>query len=642
MLNSLRWSAWGPVYWALVGVVASFIAMVALLAHFDNKPVFTWQGVTLNTITSILSVTIKAAIAFVISECMAQWKWILFIREERPLIDFDRIDGATRGPLGSLRILLKSKGATTVQFGAILTIIAIGLDPLAQQIIQLRENMVFTDSSQLGDSLIALNSRATDYSGGSLIFAGNGTNVTWLHTSIPISMQGAIMSGLSKSPWQVEQEVPIQCPTTNCTWNPFKTIGVCHKCNEITSKLKRVDGKVDNTPTTAFILPNGHYIDNDYKSPRIVTASMFSTAIPSKTNTMREIDTLLWSMSIIYLTHETDKQDNSKARWLWPPPDDALKATECALYYCVKNINSSVISNQVIEVITEVTARRSPDSWVETQAYNETSEEARGTYEFEKYSSSIEYSDLRFEFPDNATESNFTVSKVSITSLGAYFQELFRSEMFSDTTIRRKYEDLFGRGVIAYNGQMTGVFMGEYITNITTFIPPALEYFWTPARENYFDTFYALATSMTNEMRWNVLSRANEQNGQNRDRFKDGTLGYPGKAWNSVVQYHIRWPWITLHGLMILSTILFWLNTLKSCGNQDDVPLWKSSSLAAIRHGHDVGRVLSGATTIDAMENTARMARVTMRGRDCEEIKSCISRSSSPNGAELRQEDVRL
>lgn len=111
MFGFFRWSAWGPEFWALIGSIAAFIAMVILLGHFNGKEVFEWNSVTLNAIVSILSVTVKASVIYVISECIAQWKWILFSREQRLLIDFDRIDGATRGPLGSLRVLLKTKGA---------------------------------------------------------------------------------------------------------------------------------------------------------------------------------------------------------------------------------------------------------------------------------------------------------------------------------------------------------------------------------------------------------------------------------------------------------------------------------------------------------------------------------------------------
>lgn len=111
MFNTFRWSVWGQQIWALIGAVAALITMVTLLGRFNNSPIFSEMGVTLNTIISVLSVTVKAAVAFILSECIAQWKWILYAREERLMIDFDRLDGAARGPLGSLRVLLRTKGA---------------------------------------------------------------------------------------------------------------------------------------------------------------------------------------------------------------------------------------------------------------------------------------------------------------------------------------------------------------------------------------------------------------------------------------------------------------------------------------------------------------------------------------------------
>jgi hypothetical protein len=106
-----RWRAWTWEYWALAGSLVSLAVMIALLRVFDGKKVFVWNTITLNTIVSILSLITKANLAYILAECMAQWKWLLFTDQKRPLIDFDRIDAATRGPLGSLRVLLRTKKA---------------------------------------------------------------------------------------------------------------------------------------------------------------------------------------------------------------------------------------------------------------------------------------------------------------------------------------------------------------------------------------------------------------------------------------------------------------------------------------------------------------------------------------------------
>lgn len=83
--------------------------MTTLLSTYDAKEVVAWNGVTFNTIVSIQSIVVKTTLAYAIGECLAQWKWILFSREQGSFMDFDRIDAATRGPLGCVRILTRTR-----------------------------------------------------------------------------------------------------------------------------------------------------------------------------------------------------------------------------------------------------------------------------------------------------------------------------------------------------------------------------------------------------------------------------------------------------------------------------------------------------------------------------------------------------
>lgn len=99
--NSISLRQWAPEIWALIGVLAIFAALCAMLAAFDGRAIFEWKSITLNTIASTLSVVMKALLLFATSECIGQWKWILFCGGQRTLLDFERIDLASRGPLGS-------------------------------------------------------------------------------------------------------------------------------------------------------------------------------------------------------------------------------------------------------------------------------------------------------------------------------------------------------------------------------------------------------------------------------------------------------------------------------------------------------------------------------------------------------------
>lgn len=102
---------WLPEAVALIFSFLCLAALAVLLAVYDGKPIFGWNGVTLNTIVSVLSTSSKAALMLALGESISQWKWILFANERRPLMDFERIENASRGPLGSLKLMWHCKGA---------------------------------------------------------------------------------------------------------------------------------------------------------------------------------------------------------------------------------------------------------------------------------------------------------------------------------------------------------------------------------------------------------------------------------------------------------------------------------------------------------------------------------------------------
>jgi Protein of unknown function (DUF3176) len=90
---------------ATIGTIAFIVSMIAVLVAYNGKPIFNRHGVTLNAVVSVLSTASKATLLFVVAEAIGQWKWILFANQSRPLMDLERVDAASRGPLGSSRLL---------------------------------------------------------------------------------------------------------------------------------------------------------------------------------------------------------------------------------------------------------------------------------------------------------------------------------------------------------------------------------------------------------------------------------------------------------------------------------------------------------------------------------------------------------
>lgn len=91
---------------------ATSIAILAvLLAYYDDEPIFSWNGINLQVIAAILAVIFRASLVAAVASCLGQWKWILFTRSPRVVLDFERLDRATRGPRGALDMVLYTKKA---------------------------------------------------------------------------------------------------------------------------------------------------------------------------------------------------------------------------------------------------------------------------------------------------------------------------------------------------------------------------------------------------------------------------------------------------------------------------------------------------------------------------------------------------
>ena len=72
-------------------------------------------------------------------------KWIYYERRAHPLDDLARVDSASRGEWGSLTFLTLIRWrAKAAGLGALLTILALGIDPFAQQAVTFYDKRVNT------------------------------------------------------------------------------------------------------------------------------------------------------------------------------------------------------------------------------------------------------------------------------------------------------------------------------------------------------------------------------------------------------------------------------------------------------------------------------------------------------------------
>ncbi|KAK8071191.1 Zinc-binding oxidoreductase protein [Apiospora hydei] len=164
-----------------------------------------------------------------IAECIGELKWIHF-KDPHPVRDFARWDAATRGPWGSLMLIFKHPLNILGVLGATLTIVALAIDPFAQQV------MGFQSCLEPVDGALVTIPRANNYTRGDVQYS-LGT------PSVGGPMTAALYSGLLNPPDNASSLIPTLCPSGNCTfrndqWGTYTTLAMCASVDDISSSIK--------------------------------------------------------------------------------------------------------------------------------------------------------------------------------------------------------------------------------------------------------------------------------------------------------------------------------------------------------------------------------------------------------------------
>lgn len=84
-----------------------------VMVFYNGKEIPKWPlGVTFNGFISVFSVCAKASLILPTAEGIGQLKWPHFKENAGPMMDFERIDLASRGPWGALLLLGRFLGRT--------------------------------------------------------------------------------------------------------------------------------------------------------------------------------------------------------------------------------------------------------------------------------------------------------------------------------------------------------------------------------------------------------------------------------------------------------------------------------------------------------------------------------------------------
>lgn len=422
------------------------------------------------------------------------------------------------------------------------------------------------------------------------------------------------MYGIVQPLAAVTQQLNFTCPTGDCNYEVFDSLSVCSACEDISSRLHRVEAdpaarlnitldtsnpgvSITEQPVLQYRLPNGLYLDNS------VSLTMFGTTNQSKTVTQQDIDTLIWSQSVI--RHRKIMPSTLQINHTNP----YVEATECSLFYCVKTYKSTVRGSKLIqEAVINKIAVRNPDSWAvisdsinPNQTVNLTASR-RASLAYHPRFSWLQRTDLRIG-------RGYNVTQAAVNGISSFMQSTF-SACTQLSNCNGSIEAVSDNWAPLNGFYMTS---GEGVE----FSPSVAQAMWETA--NISDTFTSIAASMSNAIRTDGGQNAVEPRAE---------IGRP------LTLYKVDWQWITLHCLVEVAGVLFVVVTLvRSWGY---IPLWGSSTMAVLARGEAVTEVFTGAETLDEMQARARGVSVVLldgRMRDVEvemEVDDLLMRDEIP------------
>ena len=202
--------------------LACFVALIILLLVYDGKPAPSLpDSVNLNAIIAILGTAIRSSLLYATAAFVSQCKWSRLFYQSSGLHDVQKIDDASRGPLGSIRLLLSGAGRSLPSIGAVIILLAVAFDPFLQQIVSypLLEAVGAPTSSTRQALWMSPYLKAGDIT--------EAVN------------RGLVMDSFDRTP---------DCPTGNCTWSPFISAGWCSSCEDITSNIQAGPCELDWNP----------------------------------------------------------------------------------------------------------------------------------------------------------------------------------------------------------------------------------------------------------------------------------------------------------------------------------------------------------------------------------------------------------
>lgn len=120
--------------------------VVAIHVHLKDQAISLPRSNMLLTLSNVLGKIASAALIVPTSEALGQLKWNWF-HNSKAMWDFEIFDRASRGPLGAVMLLFRTRGRSLAAFGALIIVLLLAIDTFFQQVVELPERWALEDGA---------------------------------------------------------------------------------------------------------------------------------------------------------------------------------------------------------------------------------------------------------------------------------------------------------------------------------------------------------------------------------------------------------------------------------------------------------------------------------------------------------------
>ena len=436
--------------------------------------------------------------------------------------------------------------------GATIILLAIAVDPFAQQIVR-----YYTCTGAL-ETAPAVIPRVNSYVDPQFFHDGAGSEV------LGIGTQAAVQAGLF-APATIS--IPYNCATGNCSFpNEYHSLGYCSSCTDISEHVKVVNRSVPTGANTTFTtlgfeLPSGLF------SSLYMAGAMIMAPIPSNSySSFDSTSELLFGMS-----NDTKLEDCS--------PDDPLLcrgygAARCSMHPCVRTLTAGVLGGNLTEKTTSSASTFGMNgdalNSVDMACISDIQKQSlrRVGYKFNDDAKWLAYNVTALS---DGTFSNSGYSEVSNETLSIVPAKCIYSFDRVTNIAVAGYLYSFFNGTVNYGPE---VFYGSSTAMLQLFENGNLSF------SNVASNFANISEALTNYMRQHPVANSS-----------DPVLG---TAQYNQTCVHVRWAWMAYPAVLVLAMLVFFAAMVIETRVQDEVSNhdFKSSVLPLMFHGLETERTL--------------------------------------------------